>query len=377
MKRKIVVSVISDLVSDQRVHKVCTFLTAHNFGVTLIGRKNKNSLPLDKRNYKCERLHCFFNDGVLLYAEFMIKLFVRLFFKRTDLFLSNDLDTLLPNFLISRLRSKPLVYDSHEYFTGVPALQNSFAKRKVWKGLESFILPKLKHAYTVNESIAALYKKEYGIKMNVVRNVPVFETQITSTPKLYPQDKTILLLQGAGINEDRGAEELVETMTLLPNDFKLYFIGSGTCWDKLKAMTIELNLTGKIEFIEKLPFSELKHYTRQAHLGLSLDKPFSINYQLSLPNKIFDYIHAGIPVLSSSVVEVKKIIENYEVGTTIDAITPASIAKAITDIFSNPTLYNHWRKNTLSASEALCWQTEEKVLEEIFSTVETTHNSKT
>ena len=369
MKRKIVVSVISDLVSDQRVHKVCTFLNTHGFDVTLIGRKNKHSLPLEERAYKSERIYCWFNKGIPLYAEFMLKLFAKLLTKGGEIFLANDLDTLLPNFLIAKLKSKTLVYDSHEYFTGVPELENSLTKKKIWKSLERFILPKLRHAYTVNQSIASLYQSEYGIKMKVVRNVPMLQPATEITNQLYPAGKTILLLQGAGINEERGAEELVESMTLLPENFKLYLIGSGTCWNKLKSLTSELSLNEKVEFIEKLPFSELHNYTSQAHLGLSLDKPISTNYRLSLPNKIFDYIHAGIPVLSSSVVEVEKIIKGFDVGTTVTEVTPNAIAKAILEIFVNPDLYNQWRNNTHKAAEELCWQKEEKVLEEIFSAV--------
>ena len=369
MKRKIVVSVISDLVSDQRVHKVCTYLNDNNWAVTLIGRRHKHSLTLEKRSYKTERLHCVFSKGVLLYTEFMLKLFFRLLSKNPDVFLANDLDTLLPNFLISWLKNKKLVYDSHEFFTGVPELEKSPIKKNIWKRLERLILPKIKHAYTVNQSIADIYYSRYGIKMKVVRNVPVFEKTIEKSELFYPDNKTILLLQGAGINEERGAEELVESMGLLPDNYKLYFIGSGTVWNKLKEMTDRLNLNEKIKFIEKISFSKLRDYTRQAHLGLSLDKPSCLNYKLSLPNKVFDYIHAGIPVLSSSVVEVKNIIERFEVGTTIKDVTPSSIAEAIENVFKNPAIYNRWKENTNKAAENLCWQKEQKVLEEIFSSL--------
>jgi glycosyltransferase involved in cell wall biosynthesis len=369
LKRKIVVSVISDLVSDQRVHKVCNFLNDNNWDVTLIGRRHKQSLTLEERSYKTERIPCVFNKGVLLYAEFMLKLLFRLLLKNPDVFLANDLDTLLPNFLISRLKNKKLVYDSHEYFTGVPELENSRFKKNIWKSLERFILPKIEIAYTVNQSIADLYHSQYGIKMKVVRNVPLLENMPEKMEMLYPENKTILLLQGAGINEERGAEELVEGMSLLPDNYKLYFIGSGTVWNKLKEMTDRLNLNEKIEFIEKIPFSKLRGYTRQAHLGLTLDKPSCLNYKLSLPNKVFDYIHAGIPVLSSSVAEVKNIVDGFGVGTTIEDVTASSIAKAIENVFNNPTLYNCWKENTYRAAEILCWQKEEKVLEEIFSSL--------
>lgn len=366
MKKKIVVSVISDLVSDQRVHKVCLYLVANDFEVNLIGRENKKSLPVEHRSYKTERIFCYFNNGVLLYAEFMIKLFFKLFAKKTDVFLANDLDTLLPNYLVATSKNKKLVYDSHEYFTGVPELEKTVTKKRIWKGFENFILPKIKYAYTVNQSIADLYGSEYGINMKVVRNVPLLQPQAQDFKKLYPEDKIILLLQGAGINEERGAEELIESMQLLPDKFNLYLIGSGTCWEKLKISTKKLQLQERVTFIEKLPFDQLRHYTEQAHLGLSLDKPVSLNYQLSLPNKIFDYIHAGIPVLASPVVEVKNIIENFEVGTTINEVTPNCIAAAVTDVFNNPSLYDYWKANTSKAAEILCWQNEQKVLDEIF-----------
>jgi glycosyltransferase involved in cell wall biosynthesis len=367
VKKRIAVSVISDLNFDQRVHKVCTYLTNNNFHVLLIGRNHKQSLPIDNRNYKTERIRCYFNKGALLYSEFMVKLFFKLLFKRTDIFLSNDLDTLLPNFLISKLRGKKLVYDSHEYFTGVPELQSSHLKRKVWQGLEKLMLPNIKHAYTVNQSIADLYYSKYSIKMRVVRNMPYLRGEAISKTKYYPENKTVLLLQGTGINEGRGAEELIQSMQLLPNQFMLFLIGSGDCWNKLKKIAADLNLNDKVKFIDKIPFSELRDYTSQAHLGISLDKPFCLNYKLSLPNKIFDYIHAGIPVLSSDVIEVKRIIDCYKVGLTISEVSPSSIAKAVTEIFHNKNRYMFWKQNTQEAAKDLCWEKEEKILDEIFN----------
>lgn len=367
MKKKIIVSVISDLVTDQRVHKVCTYLHNRGFDVTLIGRMHSKSLPLQKRIYSTERIFCYFSKGTLFYAEFMTKLFLKILFKKASVFLANDLDTLLPNFLVSLFRKKKLVYDSHEYFTGMPELQATPFKKKIWHSLEKIMLPKIKHAYTVNRSIANLYQTQYNIDMKVVRNVPYLQVTSLNKNLVYPVGKTILLLQGSGINEGRGAEELIESMQILPDNFMLYFIGSGNCWNKLKMLAGNLKLNHKIIFIEKIPFPELPSYTQQAHLGLSLDKPFCLNYELSLPNKIFDYIHAGIPVLASEVTEVKNIIENYNVGMTINEVSPKEIANAVLKIFENKEQYQLWKNNTYEAAKNLCWQKEEKVLEEIFN----------
>lgn len=368
MKRKrVIVSVISDLVSDQRVHKVCSFLHENEFDVQLIGRRTKKSLPLQKRDYKAQRIRCFFKTGVLKYAEFNFFLFCKLLFKKTDLLISNDLDTLVPNYILSKLRRKKLFYDTHEYFTGMPELQNKPLKKKIWKGIEKFILPRLKHIYTVSKSIADQYDKDYGIKIKVVRNVPAYSgIPQGTTESHFPVGKTILLLQGSGINKDRGAEELIQSMKLLPDNFLLVLIGAGESWEDLKKLSLTLDLESKVSFIEKVPFPELKAYTSNAYLGFSLDKPLSINYQLSLPNKIFDYIHAGVPVVASEIKEVKKILDQYQVGATINEVTPQNIAKIVLEIFNNRQQYETWKQHTAKAAEDLCWQKEQLVLKEIF-----------
>jgi glycosyltransferase involved in cell wall biosynthesis len=334
--------------------------------VELVGRESSKA-PLNKRSYYAERLPMWFSKGVLTYSEFNARLFFRLLFSDAAIFVANDLDTLLPNYLVSKIKGKKLFYDSHEYFTGVPELQDNPVKRKAWQKLESFLLPKLKNIYTVNESIAGKYKEVYGVEMKVIRNLPLYEPQDHTSQRLFPEGKKILLLQGAGINIQRGAEELLESMLYLPDNFLLYFIGSGDCWEKLKQLAADLKLQEKVKFIEKIPFQELKKYTAQAHLGLSLDKPISLNYQLSLPNKIFDYIHAGVPVLTSDIFEVRKIIETWNVGSIVKEITPEAIAAAVKDIFSNESRYQQWKENCQIAAMELNWQKEKNILKQIYT----------
>lgn len=367
-QKRIVVSVISDLVSDQRVHKVCTYLHNKGYTVTLIGRCFKESLPLEERAYRALRIRCYFRRGVAQYAEFHVKLFQTLIYQRADIFLANDLDTLVPNFVHAWLRKKKLVYDSHEYFTGTPELQQKPFKRKVWKRIEALLLPKLKYAYTVNASIAALYKKECGVAMKVVRNVPLCKQHrapLQMPP--FPPGKFVLLLQGAGINQDRGAEELIESMQLLPAHFHLVLVGGGDVWDQLQTRASRLNLSHKIQFIPKVPLAMLHAYTKQAYLGLSLDKPTCLNHQLILPNKLFDYLHAGVPVLASRTVEVKQVVEGHKVGMCLEELTPESIAKAVQWIYNHNDVYSQWKQNTTEAAKAFCWEREQEVLDEIFN----------
>jgi glycosyltransferase involved in cell wall biosynthesis len=339
--------------------------------VTLVGRRQRKSLALADRAYNTKRMFLLFEKGPLFYAEFQVRLFLYLLFHKADVLVANDLDTLWPNYRISRLKNIPLVYDSHELFCEVPELQNNPFKKKLWKRLERSMFPKLKHVFTVNDSIAAIYKAEYKVDIKVLRNIPSLSNQarvrLAGKGELgIPEDKKIIVLQGAGINIDRGAEEAVLSMRMV-NNAVLLIIGSGDVIDVLKKMVSDLDLTGKVEFIGKVPFEKLVQYTRHADLGLTLDKDTNINYRFSLPNKLFDYIHSGVPVLSSGLVEIKKVIMEYGVGACIDSHDPQHIADKINSILNDEDTLRLWKKNTKIAAERLNWEIEEKQLIAVYT----------
>jgi glycosyltransferase involved in cell wall biosynthesis len=362
-KKKVIVSVINDLVTDSRVNKTCTTLEECGYKVTLVGRKLSNSLPLPNWPFKTKRIKLIFIKGPLFYFFFNLRLFFILLFTKTDLLYSNDLDTLLPNYLVSRLKKIPLIYDSHELFTEVPELARSPVKRKIWEAIEAWIIPKLNYCITVSDGIAALFEKKYGIKFHVVRNIPSAPKQIVQKTKSelkLPENKNIILLQGAGINIDRGAEELVEAMAHIENAI-LLIIGGGDVWPALKEKIKTLNLNDRVVMMEKLPKQELMQYTRIADVGLSIDKNTNLNYYYSLPNKIFDYIHAGIPILASRLPEIEKIITRYHIGDFINEHDPGHIASKLNEMLRSPKL-KQYRANTAKASVELNWENEKALL---------------
>lgn len=363
--KKAIISVINDLVTDQRVNKTCNVLTDLGFDVLLVGRVKRDSLPLPHRNYRMHRMKLLFEKGPLFYAEYNIRLFIFLMFHRADLLFSNDLDTLLPNFLMSKIKSAHLVYDSHEYFTETPELVNRKFVQGVWKKIEHWIFPKLKDVITVNQSIADLFENQYGVKVAVVRNIPPLlplpEKQFEDK---YPVDKPIVLLQGSGINIHRGAEELVQAMQFVENA-NLLIVGGGDVIDVLNKMSLDLHLENKIFFIPKVPFEELRYYTSKASLGVSLEKDTNINYRFMLPNKLFEYIQAGVPVLISPMVEMKKIVETYGVGETIKSHNPQEIGRHISHMISDKEKLKTYRENCRIAAAELNWENEKENLVKI------------
>lgn len=358
--KRAVVCVTNDLSNDQRVHKTCMSLIKSGYQVVEYGRILPESIPLN-RPYQTHRVKHLFNKGPFFYAEYNIRLCCYLLFTKANLIFANDLDTLPAAYLAAKIKGIRLIYDTHEYFTGTPELVSRPTVQKIWKAIEKRIFPTLDTIITVNDSIAELYKKEYNKDLAVVRNIPLSYTPdsiMTRSELGLPENKKIIIIQGTGINKDRGAEEACMMMKYL-DDVILLIIGGGDVIPDLKKIIKEEKLKDKIILKNKMSFSELRQYTLNADLGLAIDKNTNPNYFFALPNKLFDFIHAGIPVLSSRLKEISKIIDKYDIGYYIDEHDPEHMAAVVKSIFADKETYHSKKQNTNIAKSVLCWETEE------------------
>ena len=370
-KPRVIVSVINDLNTDQRVHKVCSFIENQGYEVLLVGRALRSSQKMEHRSYRTKRFRMFFETGALFYAWFNFRLFWFLLFHSSNILVANDLDTLLPNYLVSKLKRTRLVYDSHEYFTEVPELINRPKVRAVWERIERFIFPKLKLVSTVNLSIAQKYQEKYGVPLKVVRNVsPLWNpSHIRSKNELgIPEGKHVLIMQGAGLNVDRGVEEAIRMMPFLENAV-LIIVGDGDIIPKMKGLVEKENWQERVLFFGKRPYRELLQFTQQADLGLSFDQPTNPNYLFSLPNKIFDYIHTSTPIICSDLVEVSKLVKGYNLGEVVTNFDPEHLAHQIQTILNNPKLRELWKNNCKIAAGKENWEVEVQQLNEFYPKV--------
>ncbi len=367
-KTRVAFSVTNCICYDQRVMKMAETVSKLSCDITIIGRITEGCCGKEMIPFRTKRFRMIFKKGFLFYKFFNIRLFVFLLFHKYDILVSNDLDTLLPNFIVSRMKGVPVVYDSHEYFTGVPELHDRPFVTWVWKSIEKAIFPKLKYVMTVSDPIASLYENLYSIRPLVVRNFS------KSTDHIIPfsreelginKDCLLLIIQGTGINMGRGAEELLGALNVTSN-VSLLLVGSGDIVDYLKKLADELGISNRIKFIKRVAWEELMRYTRSADIGVTLDKDFNDNYRFSLPNKLFDYISAGIPVLASDLPEVKKILTENGCGIIIDQVTIEKISAALAYLRDNREKLYALRKNAVSASEKIRWEAENEKVTDLY-----------
>lgn len=339
---------------------------------------HEDALAHEKRNASAEipdlqfthlirtrRFRMLLKRGPLFYAFYNMRLFFYLLFRQKPAMLvSVDLDTLTANYLVSALRRIPLLYDSHEYFTEVPELMDRPVVKRIWERIERAIIPKLRAGIAVSDSIAAVYRAKYGVGFRTIRNVPLLRSPGVSgnLEDTYPSAYK-LMYQGA-LNRGRGIELMIEAMRYVP-DAVLFIVGDGDVRTDLQSQVHRLKLTDRVVFPGRLLPRHLAAITAQCDLGFSLEEDLGLNYRLALPNKIFDYIQARVPVLCSDLPEMGSLVKTYGVGEVCSDRSPQALAEQVREILKNKEKRDVWRVQLDQAANALCWEMEEQKLVEV------------
>ena len=251
---------------------------------------------------------------------------------RPDVVHAHDAAMLLPGIAGARLTKAQLVYDSHELATSVPYRERAWA----WfvAAIERLVVPRCTAVITVSDGIAARLQERYGLRSTptVVRNVtalkPGGEGGLRRALGIGP-DVPLILHQGAPA-PDRGCEELVHAAALL-DGAHVVFLGDPEpgYGERLQRTIDELGLADRVTQLPSVPLSELLSNTAEADVGVTLLQDTCENHRLALPNKLFEYIAAGVPVVASALPETERLIDAYGVGWCVAPDNPAALADAL------------------------------------------------
>ncbi|TDX01657.1 glycosyltransferase [Dinghuibacter silviterrae] len=306
------------------------------------------------------RFRPVFKRGKLFYAEMNLRILLYLLTHRVDLVCAVNLDTIIPCWIVSKLKRIPRVYDARELFTELAEVVARPRVQKMWLWVERTMVPRFPNGYAVCQSIAEELEKRYNIQYAVVRNMTVLKAQ---DPGENPMDKPYLLYQGA-VNVGRGLDALIPAMQGI--DLPLVVCGTGNFMEQCRALVEKHGLDDKVIFTGQLPPGELIPYTYHAFAGLNLVEREGLNQYFSLPNKLFDYIHAGIPQVTMDYPEYRRVQEQFEVGVLIPDVTVENIRKAVEHLQKDPALYDQLRANCKKARTAFNWQVEEPGLIRVY-----------
>lgn len=301
---------------------------------------------------------------VLKLFEFIGRFVFR--YRKLDVLHCNDLLGLFVGFCCKLTRPKIIiVYDSHEF--AINDVPNQSARSiKLKKICEGFLIKFSRFVINVSDSIANEYSRLYDIpKPRIVLNCPAYYEQ----PKcnLFREslgirsDQIIFLYQGR-LNKGRGIELLLDAFSDLNSDRNvLVCMGYGQLEGLIREKAQQKNT---IFFHPAVIPDVLLNYTSSADYGVSFIEDSCLSDRYCLPNKIFEYLMAGLPLLTSNLFEMKRLVEMEAVGIVAEENTINGFRKAVEALLSQD--YDAIKKNVFIARKKYCWEEQEKVLNEIY-----------
>lgn len=364
-QKTIYFTVTNDLNQDQRMHRICTSLFKEGHKVILVGRVKKESQTLLDFPFDQRRLFCFFEKGFLFYAEFNIRLFLFLLFRKIDILYSVDLDTIAVGGMIKLIRKKSLIFDAHEYFEETPEVYRRSAVKFVWSNIGCIFVPFADKYITVNESLGQLLGRRFRRSFDVIYNAPTyFENTALVDEK---NQKPYILYQGV-LNKGRGISEMIDAMEMI-SDVDLWVIGEGDISSELRIKASKSSAKYRIKFIGWLSPNDIKAITRNAILGINLLDGSCKNYYYSLANKFFDYMHNGVPSVNMDFPEYRNIISQFCIGVLVPELSATAISEAINNLLINRDRLKEMRHQCYIAAKEFNWQNEEKKITEIINSL--------
>lgn len=364
-KKKVLITFLGNIDYDTRCNNLFNSLSDKGYDVEFIGfdwlTENFSTIKGKKSIYKLSKrpLSLFF------YLKFYTILKLKLLTKKYDIIFAEDVYCLPACIIIGKLQKAKVIYDCRELFGFLAGLKNKRIVQKFWSTIERLFIKKADLILTTGEMDSEFIRNQYKIKNDlVIRNLPLYKK--SDSPVDYysllnlNSSKKVLLYQGVVLH-GRGLKMIFEFLQTT-DEFVLIIVGGGEMLDYYKSLSKQMSLSEKVFFIGKIPQEKLIDYTAGAYAGLSLIENVSLSYYYALPNKLFEYIMAEIPVIATDLPQMKKIIEEHKVGFVIRENDTAELGNILNKLKDNSEFYHQIKANCKIASETLNWEVEIKQL---------------
>ena len=356
------------MVHESRIFKQAMFLSKNcDFEkVILLGiwkkRQSKNELFKDNIYIKRVSLLNIQNRSIL-YFYYFIYVFVFILLKRPRVINIHTLE-FLPVLLIAKIFKINIIYDPHELETekiGLKSLRKQFSK---W--LEYLLINKVDHIFVVSENIADWYEKTYKVPrptvlFNAPRGTHVMKTNYFKDTFHLRDDQIIALYQG-GLGAERGVSILLEAFKKNKNDkIVIVFMGYGELENEIQSAS---KSNSNIFFHKAVPTDEVLNYTASADVGVALIQNTCLSHNFCMPNKLFEYAMAGLPVIASNVQEMGAFVKKNQMGIVVENNTVASFNEAFERLLSMDLAV--LRQNAKKAALDNSWEHQEEKMRTIY-----------
>jgi len=364
-KNKVIITFLGNLNYDTRCKNLFNTLKVNGYEIQFLGFDwlTKDFEPVGG-DVTIHKLHKgFLSLSFYLKFTWHIKFF--LMASKASIIFAEDIYTLPFAVLFGKLKRAQVFYDSRELYGHLAGLKGKKAKQGFWRIIEKFFIKKVDHIITTGKLDSDFLKEKYKVDNPILlRNLPKYykpeKVNNLSSILGIKENKKILLYQGV-IHQGRGFRPIYEALKELQN-YVLVIIGDGEFEDYYRNLANEMRINEQVVFAGKVSQDDILSYTKTADIGLSIIENMSLSYYYALPNKLFEYIMAEIPVVVSKLPQMEEVVEKYEVGKVVNLDNPNELVEAIKQLTKNEALYKKYKKNCRIASQELNWENEVKNL---------------
>ena len=276
---------------------------------------------------------------------------------KPDIIHANDLNALIPAYKAAKKLKCKLIYDTHEIFLENPWIARNKVIKFVWGFYEKRIIKKVDLVVCVSHAAGQYLQQKYKIKEPLVVTNCIRAEQRIENDTIKSEKKEIL--NHGQFYEGRGYDILVDTAPLLKKyaDLEVVLRGFGTLEESLKEQARK-NEADNLRFAPPVKVDELIPCSSKAWVGCAITEAISINFKLSVSNKIFEYAAAGLPVIMSDIPEHRYLNDKYNLGIILAKDAPEEIYNAIDALYNDEALYYRYAENAKRLSREINWENE-------------------